>query len=515
METKKQSISSFLFLTMLLVFLKIPSIYEPFDNDSGAIAYHARLMVRGEPLYGQHHPGHHLPGVYFTYYLIFKLIGDSSISIKLILIPWTVFVMYLVFRMGFIYGGIVPALLSGLFFAIFTSDPWLLGNTGEIELFANLPRTLTIFLALLFLFRNEKAWHFVFVGIVGGISALYKAPYIASLGSVFLLFLFLSLNSGSKHEKHEIMKRTLWIFVGLLIPILLTASYFQALGLFDRFWIVFENGQGYLNQIKDYLPIYFIVIYPLYFLGSSNLPLAVFGITEWFAAFGRTLKIKGKLSLIHPAQSVGLSIVAWFPISIFEAGISRAPFLHYPLLVVPAMSLLAAMLISNINQANFRESTGRIGGKFLVLGMVFIGVVYPLRHTFSYYYSFMKYLTHTGSYESFLLSTAYPNKTQVCALKTAEFLKQNTQPEENVYVWSEDVQIYYLTDRKAPVDYIWPNQVGKARDPWKIFGPNTKYIVVGKPIFVSDFSDWFYENLNAMYEVVLPVDCETVIYRRR
>ncbi|MCZ7666108.1 MAG: hypothetical protein M5U34_02115 [Chloroflexi bacterium] len=35
-----------------------------FENDSGDHAYHARLILRGEPLYGDHHPDHHMPGVF-------------------------------------------------------------------------------------------------------------------------------------------------------------------------------------------------------------------------------------------------------------------------------------------------------------------------------------------------------------------------------------------------------------------------------------------------------------------
>ena len=77
-------------LSLLVTLLRLPSLEQPFDNDSGANAYHARLIVGGEPLYGTHHPAHHMPAVYYVYALVFLLLGDSTWAVKLFLIPWTI-----------------------------------------------------------------------------------------------------------------------------------------------------------------------------------------------------------------------------------------------------------------------------------------------------------------------------------------------------------------------------------------------------------------------------------------
>ena len=48
---------------LLAILLRIPSLDMLIDNDGGARAYHARLILAGEPLYGTHHTGHHMPAI--------------------------------------------------------------------------------------------------------------------------------------------------------------------------------------------------------------------------------------------------------------------------------------------------------------------------------------------------------------------------------------------------------------------------------------------------------------------
>jgi len=87
-------------LALLVILLRTPSLEQPFHNDCGAIAYHARLILRGEPLYGTHHPAHHTPAVYYAYALAFLLLGDSVLAVKLLLVVWIYATAYLMFRLG-------------------------------------------------------------------------------------------------------------------------------------------------------------------------------------------------------------------------------------------------------------------------------------------------------------------------------------------------------------------------------------------------------------------------------
>jgi hypothetical protein len=43
-------------LSLLIILLRLPSLEHPFDSDSAANAYHARLIWRGELLFIWHSP---------------------------------------------------------------------------------------------------------------------------------------------------------------------------------------------------------------------------------------------------------------------------------------------------------------------------------------------------------------------------------------------------------------------------------------------------------------------------
>ena len=82
----RRELAIILALLLLVVLLRLPFVGQPFENDSSAIAYNARLISRGEPLYGSHHPTHHMPAVYYTYAAAFTLFGDQVESVKALLI---------------------------------------------------------------------------------------------------------------------------------------------------------------------------------------------------------------------------------------------------------------------------------------------------------------------------------------------------------------------------------------------------------------------------------------------
>ena len=79
---RKSNLVLWLILSILVILFRLPSLDEPFDQDSSAIAYGARLIVQGEPLYTSFHPAHHLPLAYYVYALAFSLFGDGLFAVK-------------------------------------------------------------------------------------------------------------------------------------------------------------------------------------------------------------------------------------------------------------------------------------------------------------------------------------------------------------------------------------------------------------------------------------------------
>src|SRR5215216_2155313 len=105
-----------LVFAILLVTVRLPSLAEPLDNDSGSVAFFARQMLRGDILYREFHPIHHLPGIYYTFVLAFKVFGDNPYAPKLFLFPWALACTWLVFCMGRLFLNELSGLLAAVFF---------------------------------------------------------------------------------------------------------------------------------------------------------------------------------------------------------------------------------------------------------------------------------------------------------------------------------------------------------------------------------------------------------------
>ena len=239
-------------LSALTLILHLPFLEQPFDNDSAAVAYHARLIGRGEPLYGTHHPSHHLPGLYYLYAGTFWLLGDAVWAIKLVLIPWTIVTAYLLYRLAALLLDRQVGLLTAFFYIVLTAHIQLFGSSGQIELFANLPRIAAFLVLMQLVLSNKPAWQFVFVGLLSAAAILFKIIYLSPLALAgFVLLATLWPERKSSQAWRVMIGRALWTGVGLILGLLPVVIYFYFVDLLPRLLMVFSLGSTYVNVINS------------------------------------------------------------------------------------------------------------------------------------------------------------------------------------------------------------------------------------------------------------------------
>ena len=518
-------------LSLLVTLLRLPSLEQPFDNDSGANAYHARLIVDGEPLYGTHHPAHHMPAVYYVYALGFLLLGDSTWAVKFLLIPWTIVTAYLLYRLGVSVMDRATGLLAALFYVILSSHVLLYGTTAEIELFANLPR-IAAFLVLMHLTtRQAAAWKFVFVGLLSAMAFLFKAVYLSPLalaGWVLLAELWRTRTAPGAWRRA--MRRGLWVGLGFVAALLLVVAYFALVGLLPRFLLVFTLGQEYVNfrqdipSVQQYWPFY-----PLLGLAVNNVALLILSLAGFVAVgmsrlrdtFSQKAKAipcvcpPGQSPDLPPPQGQGAFYVAiWYLFSFFEAGITRVLFFHYYLLIVPPLALLAAWFLLRIYRDLQVHTARRSVATWLLATVLAVTFFFSARQNFNYYSLYTRYKLGEGTYRDFLLD-GWPDHKGIESVRVEElvdYIQRHTVPSDRIYYWSGGVQLYYLADRRCPIDVIWP-VYAKATGPYeRIFVPQTKYVIVGESNNVPR-PDWLYAELAKAYELETVIR-DQEIYRR-
>lgn len=502
-------------LAVLVILLRLPSLEQPFDNDSGANAYHARLIVRGEPLYGTHHPTHHLPGVYYTYALAFLIFGDSLWAIKFFLLLWTLATAFLIYRLGkLVTDSELVGFLAALFYVILSAHVQLAGTSAETELFANLPRVAAI-LILIYLVKKERSgWQFVWVGFFAAVAFLYKAVYLTPLVIAgYLLLLDWWRRRKEPGLFQTTLKRSLWIGAGFGAGFLLVAFYFWSLGLLPRFFQVFTHGQEYVNfriaVSANYPPQYrdYWLLFPVYGLAQNNVVLL------GYSGLGMVT-----LFLYKPWRTAETtSLVVWYLVSIVQASITRVLFYHYFILIIPPLAILAAIFITGLTLLlkNKMPFAPKIAAALALVILLVVPLAVSVDKNYDYYYHFVRYKLGQQTFEEFLLQGWPEEGRRLVQVQTvADYIKEQTSPEDRIYYWSGNMQLYYLADRRCSVDIIWPIHVNSVMERERIYGPTTKYIILGRSNNLREYPDWLTQNVEQLYVEETEIDGQKIFRRR-
>ena len=519
-------------LAALVILFRLPSLDEPFDQDSSAIAYGARLIIQGEPLYTSYHPGHHLPLVYYICALAFALFGDRLFAVKFFLLLWTIPTAYLLLRLARHFVGEKGSWLAVVFFLLLTSERWLKGTTAEIELFANLPRIGAALWLLILLKRDSPNWQFGLIGLLGAVSVLFKVVYISPLVlAAAMLWLEFWPQRRDDRARARLVGRLGWMAAGFAVGLLPVIAYFGALNLLPRLALALSLGQVHVGNSSD-SPV-FLVLYPLVGLGMSNLPLLILGLAgAWLMARDRSLPAWGRSIL-----------PLWLLLAWIEAGVSRKLFLHYYLLIVPPLSLLASWLLVRLSSIQSLRDPKGFGpswpapaclgrqaraGREKSLGawpkivapaavlVLAVGIAYVYRNG-GYLVHYARYAAGQETYRDFVLNGWPPDGPILVALQDiADYVRAHSTPDDRIYIWSDDVQLYYLADRRCALDLIWPVYLESPAVPGgpadmlrRLFAPTTKFIVVAR----DNPPDWLRQGLAENYRLA-QVIAGREVYRR-
>jgi len=514
---KQEPMLILLGLAFLIIGLRLPFLEQPFDNNSAANAYHARLIVQGDPLYSTHHPAHHLPALYYIYALTFWALGDEVWTIKFVLIPWTMVTVYLLYRLGALLFDRQVGLLAAFFYTLLTAQIGLFGATGQRELFANLPRIAALLVLMHLVLRAGPAWQFIFVGLLSAAAFLFKATYLSPLalaGFVLLVTWWadrtpvLSEAEGSATTWRVTMVRGVWVGAGFLLGILFVAGYFWLVGLLPRLLTVFSFGTNYIRVINS-IPTIGEQTWLLYFL-FPLIGLALNNAVLLMLSLGGCLLILVNRGLRNALPFS--SLVVWYGLSFVEAGINRRFFTHYYLLIVPPLVLLAAWFILTLYHDLQRRH--HQAARIIVAGVLGLALFISLQQNFNYYRHYFLYRLGRESYQEFLIE-GWPEEGPKLVLlqRLADYIDQHTTATDRIYYWSFNVQPYYLAKRRAPIAVIWPDYASLYGGPDSpIFSPQTKYIIIDTSINITT-PDWIYKGLAENYHLEATIE-DQEIYRR-
>ncbi len=422
----------FLLVSSLVFFIfRFPSLFEPYwYGDEGVYQAIGIALRNGRLLYRG--IWDNKPPFLYTLYSIFNSEQFIIRLVSLIIGLATIIVFYhLALR---IFKRRKTSAITTLIFALLFALPLLEGNIANAENFMLLPIVSGALIlthinnSVLQRSQNKNLSLIFLSGILLGIAFLFKivALFDFLAFSLFILFIDGKLLEHLKNRNYLSfeVKKLFFFGTGFLTLPILTSLFFLIKGaLSDFLKAAFFSNIGYVGYGNSF-------IIPQGLLILKLLILAVFCLYIF-----RKRTVFGTGSVL---------ILLWFSFSLFNAFFSQRPYTHYLLVLIPSFSLLLGALVESTKYKIFLSLLLLISSVLVIKNFTFYTKVIP------YYGNFLTFVTGGKSVSEY---QGFFDKGTPVDYELAMYVNSHTKPEDNIFTWGNNAQLYKLTDKLPPGRY--------------------------------------------------------------
>jgi Dolichyl-phosphate-mannose-protein mannosyltransferase len=412
----------------VVIAIRIRLLGIPLERDEGEYAYAGQLILQGVPPY-QLAYNMKFPGTYAAYAVITSIFGQTVAAIHLGLLLINIATVALIFFLGRRLVNSTSGLAAAMSYAVLSVSPSVLGFAGHATHFVLLP----VLGGLLLLFNStgRQALGRLFAGgLLFGIGLLMKQPgvFFALFGTIYLV----CSNLYRRVPEKKILVLGLTFGAGVILPLGVTCLFLWKIGVFGRFWfwtIDYARQYGGLVPLSQAKQLFAYSTKEVIMAGWPIWVLAGIGI------------VSGLLE-----QRMRISTIFLLGFLLFSALALCSGFyfrLHYFVLVLPSVSLLAGVAISRLSNLIASRATVVRFFSLLILGAA---LAWPI-------------LTEKRFF--FELSPAdasrmiYPESPFVESMRIAEYVRDHTTPGDTIAVLGSEPQIYFYSNRHSATGYIY------------------------------------------------------------
>lgn len=422
----------FLLVSSLVFFIfRFPSLFEPYwYGDEGVYQAIGIALRNGRLLYRG--IWDNKPPFLYTLYSIFN---SDQFLIRLASLIFGVATIIIFYHLAQrVFEKRKTSAMTTLIFTLLFALPLLEGNIANAENFMLLPIVsgaliLTHINSSILQRSQNKNLSLIFLsGVLLGVAFLFKivALFDFLAFSLFILFIDDKLLEHLKNRKYfsfEVKK--LFSFVGgfLVLPVLTSLFFLIKGALSDFLRATFFSNIGYVGYGNSF-------IIPQGFLILKLLILTVF-----------CLYIFRKRIILGTGPVL---VLLWFSFSLFNAFFSQRPYTHYLLVLIPSFSLLLGTLIESTRYKIFLSLLLLISLALIIKNFTFYTKV------ISYYGNFFAFVTGGKSVSGY---QGFFDKSTPIDYELAMYVNTHTKPEDNIFTWGNNAQLYKLTDKLPPGRY--------------------------------------------------------------
>lgn len=401
--------------------LRIPSFFEPFTyGDEMIYLTLGNAIKHGLILYKDIHDNK--PPLLY----LLAAIAGNVFWFKVILAAFSLVAIVFFYKLAKkLLEKEAKVLVATIAFAILTTLPLLECNIANAENFMIL---FTISALLILFVKKHSPVNLFVAGVLFSIAALFKIPAAFDVPVIMVFWII----TTPKENWLKVIKKSAIVALGFVIPIALTFVWYYFKGaLPDYIHAAFLQNVGYLSSFRPG-----DVQKPFI---ERNGPLLARGGVVLLGVIILWIKSK-KLSKEF------LFATIWLLFSLFAATLSERPYPHYLLQVVPAASLLIAILVKG--QTLDQVLTIIPLGLLLFVPVYYKFYYYP---TFSYYTRFVNFATGRMTKDAYLATFGGNTITNY---EISDFIVKSTKPTDMIFVWGDSPAIYALTRRVPAFKYV-------------------------------------------------------------
>lgn len=412
----------------VVIAIRIRLLGIPLERDEGEYAYAGQLILQGIPPYKLAY-NMKFPGTYAAYAVIMSIFGQTITGIHLGLLSANIATIILVFFLGRQLVNSTVGLAAAMSYAVLSVSPSVLGFAGHATHFVLLP-VLGGILLLLNATKRHAFGRLFASGFVFGLGVLMKQPavFFALFGTIYLV----SSDLRRRFRAGKILLRSVIFGAGTILPFGITSLLLWHVGVFDRFWFWTID---YARQYGSLVP--FSQVPQIFFYSAKEVIMA--GWPIWMLA-----GIGLVAGLWEPrTRSTAIFLLGF----LFFSALALCPGfyfrLHYFVLVLPAVSLLAGVAISRLS--SLIVSRGMVGGFFcfLVLGAALAWPIITER----------KFFFQASPADASRM--IYPESPFAESIRIGEYLREQTSRSDTIAVLGSEPQIYFYSNRHSATGYVY------------------------------------------------------------
>jgi 4-amino-4-deoxy-L-arabinose transferase-like glycosyltransferase len=402
----------------LSTLLRLAFLHEPLDRDEGQYAAIAQEILRGGLPYRdaiEIKP----PGAFYLYALAIWLLGATPEALRLFTACYAMGTVVAVYGVTRQLGGVRAGLVAALIYGFYAPFPLLQGSSSNTEVFLVLPMTAGIWFLLRARasgLRSQLGWS----GLCAALTLVIKPSALPVVALQVLLLPWI-------RPAGERLKRLFRDLAAFLLP-----QFACAAALFGYFYL-----RGGLEDL-----LYWTVTFPSSYRGSAiagpSLEVALMylrstlffpvlaGIPAAIALAATRRNLPGVLPLLLiVAATLGIALPGkYFP--------------HYFIMLLPFLAVSGGIGITRLANA----SRARAAGAGLVLLVAF---------GYSVWRNYPVFATLTPEQVS---AYKYSDKSFAQSVGIARYLREHTTPEEYIFQWGFEPELYFLADRRSPTPYL-------------------------------------------------------------